>query len=145
MGFTRRELLVVGGGALCARMVGCGGSDTFLLDSAIPAGTAASVKLDTLTPVAGKHVAIGRDSGGVYAMTLVCTHAGCDISESPGGTVSFGGLHCGCHGSQYDGQGNVLQGPAPRPLDHLAVTADATGALTIHGDQVVLAAQRLSV
>lgn len=143
MALSRRELLVVGGGALCARMVGCGGSE-IVLDATIPAGPASSVQLNTLTPVAGKHVAIGRDSDGIYAMTLVCTHAACDISQS-GGSVSFGGLHCGCHGSQYDRQGNVLQGPAPRPLDHLAVTQDASGALTIHGDQPVAAATRLPV
>jgi Rieske Fe-S protein len=86
---------------------------------------------------------IGRDAGGVYAMTLTCTHAGCDIGET--GTVSPQGLFCGCHGSEFDANGNVVRGPASLPLDHFAVTNDASGNLTINSDLVVSATDRLTV
>lgn len=76
-------------------------------------------------------------------MTLTCPHAGCDIGQT--GTVSPQGLFCGCHGSAFDPNGNVVRGPAMQPLDHFDVTADAGGNLTIHTDQVVGASQRLSV
>ncbi len=145
MALGRRKLLLVGGGMVCARAIGCGGTDTIVLPTDIPAGNKANVALDTLAPVPGVAAAIGRDSGGIYALTLVCTHQACDIAASPGNQVNFSGIHCGCHGSQFNNQGAVLLGPAARPLDHLAVTADASGALTIHGQQVVPATDRLAV
>ena len=40
-------------------------------------------------------------------------------------------------------QGQVLQGPAPRSLSHLLVTKDASSQLTIHGDTVIAATDRL--
>ena len=143
MGLGRRKLLLVGGGMVCAHAIGCGGQDTIVLPAEIPAGNKASVALNTLASVPGFAAAIGRDSGGIYALTLVCTHQGCDIAASPGAQVSFQRIHCGCHGSEFNNQGAVLLPPANRPLDHLAVTADATGALTIHGQQVVPASDRL--
>ena len=115
-----------------------------MLPNEIPAGNKATVALDTLTPVSGAAVAIGRDSGGIYAMSLVCTHQGCNIAQS-GGSVGFNLIRCGCHGSEFDGQGNVTHAPATQPLPHLAVTADMAGALTIHGDMPVSATVRLQV
>jgi Rieske Fe-S protein len=144
MALGRRKLLLVGGGVVCAHAIGCGGGNPpIILDVDIPVGKVASqVALNTLTPVPGKSVAIGRDSGGIYAMTLVCTHQNCDIGAT--GSVSFGGVFCSCHGSQFDNQGTVKLGPATQPLSHLAVTADAAGALTIHGQELVSPTTRLS-
>jgi cytochrome b6-f complex iron-sulfur subunit len=84
-------------------------------------------------------LAIGRDGGGVYAMTLVCTHAGCDAN------VRGDEIVCPCHGSTYNANGNVTGGPAPRALEHYAVSADDAGNLTIHVASVVDAATRLPV
>jgi Rieske Fe-S protein len=76
-------------------------------------------------------------------MTLTCTHQGCDIGGR--GQISASGLACGCHGSTFDANGNVTGGPANAPLAHFAVTADASGNLTIHGGQEVDSATRLAV
>ncbi len=143
MALGRRRLLLVGGAVVCAHAIGCGGSPPIVLDKVIDAGNASTIAVDTLRAVSGKSVAIARDSGGIYAMSLVCTHQGCDISTSQGGSVSFSILHCGCHGSEYNNQGQVLLGPASSPLPHLLVTKDAANELTIHGDTVVLATDRL--
>src|SRR5260221_14326830 len=99
----------------------------------------------SLEPVGTTPVCIGRDASGVYAMTLTCTHMGCNIGQSPGGMVSAQGLVCGCHGSRFDANGNVTNGPASQPLTHFNVTVDANGVLTIHGGQTVDAHQRLNV
>jgi Rieske Fe-S protein len=146
MALSRRELLVLGGGVVCARAMGCGGNAPVVLDADIAAGNAASIATNSLQVVVGKSVAIGRDGGGIYALSLVCTHEGCDIPTSAGGAVvSFQRIHCGCHGSDFNGVGNVLGGPATRPLPHLEVVADTAGALTIHGNVEVPAATRLTV
>jgi cytochrome b6-f complex iron-sulfur subunit len=141
MTLGRRKLLVIGSGAVCAHALGCG-PDFPTLAADIPAGNAAAVAVGTLRPIGGQGVAIGRDSAGIYALTLICTHAGCDMSQG-GSTVSAGGIQCNCHQSRFDAQGNVIRGPAGSPLAHLIVTADATGELTIHGDEPCPAGTRL--
>lgn len=65
-------------------------------------------------------VALLRDAEAVYALDLVCTHLGCTV------TVSSDGLSCPCHGSRFDRHGQVLQGPADRPLRRLEL-AEADG------------------
>ena len=109
----------------------------------VSAGNVADLPVQTLRAVSGSPVCIGRDAGGVYAMTLTCTHQGCDIGSE--GSVSASGLHCRCHGSAFDANGNVINGPATEPLQHFAVTADAAGALTIHTGAAVDASTRLKV
>lgn len=109
----------------------------------VSAGNASALAVGDLKAVPGAAAAIGRDGSGVYALTLVCTHEGCDMSTD--GTVSSTGIFCACHGSQFDVDGNVLRGPANSPLQHYEVTADAQGNLTIDGNAPVPASTRLAV
>jgi len=60
-------------------------------------------------------VAIIRESDKISAVSLVCTHLGCTVSATAGELV------CPCHGSSFDWQGNVLKGPANRPLPQYKV------------------------
>lgn len=54
-----------------------------------------------------------RDEQGVlHAVSLVCTHLGCHVTWNP----AERSWDCPCHGSQFDVDGNVLHGPAVRPL-----------------------------
>jgi Rieske Fe-S protein len=73
-------------------------------------------------------------------MSLICTHAGCDISVR--GSVSAQGVVCYCHGSTFDANGNVLGGPASGPLEHFAVSLDAAGQITIDTNTTVLESTR---
>lgn len=109
----------------------------------VSGGTTASLPAGSLKVVTGASAAIGRDAGGVYALTLTCTHQGCDIATR--GTVSAEGIRCSCHGSAFDANGSVVNGPATSPLVHFAVTADSAGNLTVHGGQEVDASTRLKV
>jgi len=70
----------------------------------------------------GRSVAVFRDEQGVYAISKICTHLGCIVNPVPTG------FDCPCHGSRFDPNGDVIRGPAPKPLDWLAVarTADNT-------------------
>lgn len=52
------------------------------------------------------------------AVLLECTHRQCTVDP---GTES---LDCPCHGSRYDTQGKVLEGPADRDLNRYTVDSD---------------------
>jgi cytochrome b6-f complex iron-sulfur subunit len=109
----------------------------------VAAGSASALSVGSLIAVAGAPVCVGRDANGVYAMTLICTHQGCDIGQQ--GSVSGQGLYCACHGSRFDANGSVVGGPAPSPLAHFAVSADAAGDLTAHTGVEVGPTTRLMV
>lgn len=80
---------------------------------------------------------VAQDSGGLYAYTAVCTHQGCIVAApSSNGTTT-----CPCHGSQFDGNGAVLVGPAVTPLDHYAVTT-CDGNVYVNTKKVVDASTR---
>lgn len=138
---TRRRFLAVAG---CAATTGaCTASVAPAQIGDVAAGNVSQLAMGDLVAVGSEPVCIGRDANGVYAMTLTCTHAGCDIGQD--GTVSPQGLFCGCHGSEFAADGSVVRGPASQPLDHFAVTIDSGGELTIHGSQVVAKSDRLKV
>ena len=109
----------------------------------VQAGLVSSYPVGSLEPVGNLALAVGRDEKGLYAMTLTCTHAGCNMAVD--GNVSPGGIVCSCHGSQFDANGRVTRGPAQEALAHFAVTVDASGTITVHGDQTVAATARTKV
>lgn len=57
-----------------------------------------------------KKIALIKMSGEVYALSLVCTHLGCTVE------VNASRIACPCHGSLFDHRGEVVRGPASRPL-----------------------------
>ena len=71
---------------------------------------------------------LGRDAGGLYAMTAVCTHQGCLVSVVGAAPQS---LSCPCHGSTFSNTGAVTGGPARAPLQHFQVQVAASGAVTV--------------
>jgi cytochrome b6-f complex iron-sulfur subunit len=62
-----------------------------------------------------ERLALMREGDTIFALDLVCTHLGCTV------TVTGSGLSCPCHGSRFDRQGRVLNGPADRHLGRLKV------------------------
>ncbi|HEU5109961.1 MAG TPA: FAD-dependent oxidoreductase, partial [Micromonosporaceae bacterium] len=52
------------------------------------------------------------DQGGLHAVSMRCTHLGC-LLRFNGAESSW---DCPCHGSRFDVDGAVLEGPATRPL-----------------------------
>jgi glycine/D-amino acid oxidase-like deaminating enzyme/nitrite reductase/ring-hydroxylating ferredoxin subunit len=59
-------------------------------------------------------VGVYRDeSGGLHAVSLRCTHLGC-LTRWNDAERSW---DCPCHGSRFDPDGNVLAGPAAKPLE----------------------------
>ena len=64
----------------------------------------------------GRSVALFRDTEGVYAISIVCTHLGCIVKPTAQG------FECPCHGSGFAPDGSVTRGPAPRALSWLSVS-----------------------
>lgn len=67
-----------------------------------------------------KKLAVLRTKGRFEVYSTVCTHLGCNVS------FSKEGFSCPCHGSKFDIWGNVLKGPAVKPLNKVKfkITSD---------------------
>lgn len=140
----RRELFRVVGtsaGALLFAKVfsGCQNPQGSAPTGPVGGGNVADLKVNALHVLAS-NVVIGLDANGIYAMSAVCTHAGC-LLEDNAQTISAG-LFCPCHGSTFDGDGNVTNGPARTPLQHYQVTVASDGSITVDGSKPVAASVR---
>jgi glycine/D-amino acid oxidase-like deaminating enzyme/nitrite reductase/ring-hydroxylating ferredoxin subunit len=75
--------------------------------SEVPPGEGRIMEVD------GKKVAVFREeSGAVHAVSPVCTHVGCYVHWNKGERS----WDCPCHGSRFSPTGEVLNGPAVKPL-----------------------------
>jgi Rieske Fe-S protein len=106
-----------------------------MLTGPAAAGNVSELTVDSLKMVAGANAFLGRDASGLYAMSAVCTHAGCLLGALS--TTVSAGIGCGCHGSRFDGNGAVTHGPAGRPLVHYQVDVATDGSITIQGGILV--------
>jgi glycine/D-amino acid oxidase-like deaminating enzyme/nitrite reductase/ring-hydroxylating ferredoxin subunit len=75
---------------------------------ALPPGEGAVVRVD------GSRRAVYRDDDGtLHALSARCTHMGCLVSFN----TAERAWECPCHGSRFDTDGKVIEGPATRPLE----------------------------
>lgn len=96
---------------------------------------------ESVTYFEDQQVYLVRTPEGFYAESAVCTHLGCITRWNP----EAGAIQCPCHGSQYQKDGSVVQGPAPRPLPHFAVRLTADGTLLVDKLDQVARTQVLKV
>lgn len=90
-----------------ARAANGGGSQTLSIPlNELGVGDAKMVRFQ------GTAVAVVRKENAVYALSAVCTHLGCIVKWERDNNRLF----CPCHAAIFDLNGNVLGGPAPRPL-----------------------------
>jgi glycine/D-amino acid oxidase-like deaminating enzyme len=81
--------------------------------------------LGAVRPGEGGLARVGHRTVGAYrepddtlhAVHPTCTHMGCSLRWNPAETS----WDCPCHGSRFDCDGAVLEGPAVRPLSQVAV------------------------
>lgn len=69
------------------------------------------------------NVLLKKTDGNFIALSMLCTHVCCQLSYDPTGNQ----LYCPCHGSLFDENGNVVQGPAVVPLPNVVFTTDTNG------------------
>ena len=76
--------------------------------SDVPPGEGRIVEVD------GKKVAVYREeSGGVHALSPVCTHLGCQVNWK----TAERSWDCPCHGGRFSPTGEVLNGPPIKCLE----------------------------
>jgi Rieske Fe-S protein len=67
-----------------------------------------------IVQVGGKRTAVYRDeTGALHALSARCTHLGCLVAFNRAERA----WECPCHGSRFGTDGEVVQGPAVRPLE----------------------------
>jgi Rieske Fe-S protein len=99
--------------------------------SAAPAAPAANVIAKTADVPLGSgvivdEIVVTQPSAGVFkGFSATCTHAGCTVNKVADGTID-----CPCHGSKFNLDGSVANGPASSPLEAKAVS--------VEGDSIVL-------
>lgn len=72
----------------------------------------------------GRRLAVYRTTGGdVHAVSPICTHLGCYVRFNEAEKT----WDCPCHGSRFDTEGGILNGPAVTPLERVDVTAEKKG------------------
>ena len=95
-----------------------------------PAAPANAIATTAEVPVGSgvivDEVVVTQPSAGEFkGFSAICTHKGCTVDEIADGTIN-----CPCHGSKFNLDGSVANGPATKPLEPKAVT--------VQGDSIVL-------
>jgi cytochrome b6-f complex iron-sulfur subunit len=134
---SRRDFIKLGTAALltASGLIGLGGLIRFFDFQTEPTpktefelGPASKYPVGSRTVIPDVPALLIRDGNGFSALSLVCTHLGCTVQEMPEG------FSCPCHGSRYDAKGNVVRGPAQKPLKPLRVETTSGGDLVLHTD-----------
>jgi cytochrome b6-f complex iron-sulfur subunit len=73
------------------------------------------------------NVWVVRTVDGIYALLGVCTHLGC----TPSWLENEQKFKCPCHGSGFYKSGINFEGPAPRPLERVAIRLGDDGQIVI--------------
>ncbi len=102
---------------------------------AVTAGQVGDFKVGDVKVVREGKFYVTRVPEGFLALWWKCPHLGCTVpwkdnepamGGPPGqGDLGFaqeGRFHCPCHGSIYNRYGQIIEGPAPRPMDRFPIT-----------------------
>jgi cytochrome b6-f complex iron-sulfur subunit len=75
---------------------------------------------------AGKFYLINNDEG-LLALYWKCPHLGCTVPWREDEDA----FKCPCHSSEYNRYGELVDGPAPRPMDLMGISVDDAGNLIV--------------
>lgn len=96
---------------------------------------------DSVSFIEEKRLFIFRQPQGMFAISSICTHLGCNVRWNP----EEPGFDCPCHGSRFDKNGKNVAGPAPRPLKWYELDLDARQELVVNTTREVNEDYRLRV
>lgn len=95
--------------------------------------------INRMTYLPASRLYILRDHHGVAAMSAICTHLGCVVE------LDTSGFLCPCHGSCYNQEGQVENGPAPRNLPWYQVAKLPNRSLQVNLNRTVSPETRLTI
>jgi Rieske Fe-S protein len=67
-----------------------------------------------------------RRGASLFALSAICTHRKCKLDAEADKT-----FYCPCHGSTFDADGKVTEGPARRDLPIFEISTDENGNLLV--------------
>jgi Rieske Fe-S protein len=94
-------------------------------------GTLADFRMRTLTWLRALDLFVVRNEQGFGAFSSRCTHLGCGVQRTTEGFL------CPCHGARYDPLGQVISGPARRPLPWYHLWREPDGRIWVDLDRPV--------
>jgi cytochrome b6-f complex iron-sulfur subunit len=129
------RIAVLGGlGAILTQSIACFVNFYFPLrvgtfGGKILAGKPEELKLGEPKYVRDGKFYLSRVPDGLLALYQKCPHLGCVVPWRPDDptedqVAGKGRFNCPCHGSIYDRFGVIRAGPAPRPMDIMAITIE---------------------
>jgi cytochrome b6-f complex iron-sulfur subunit len=133
---SRRDFCVVVGLAACGLAVG--GAGVVFVDflkpralfeppTAFSVGMPDAIAVGSVLANVEQRVYVIRMAEGFRALSAVCTHLGCITRFQPDTNI----IACPCHGSRFTLAGDVVAGPAPRPLRWLQMSLSEKGELIV--------------
>jgi cytochrome b6-f complex iron-sulfur subunit len=85
-----------------------------------------------IVPISGKRVLVLQNAAQeIRAVDAKCTHEGCTVQYLPGESA----IWCACHNARFDLDGQVVSGPAPRPLPKYAAERQEDGGILLVADR----------
>ena len=85
-----------------------------------------SYKVSIVAQSGTKTVVVTRGSTTTaYAVSPVCTHAGCSLDDFNASSDQL--FHCPCHGASFKASGAVVSGPAQSALSNYTAEVTTTG------------------
>jgi cytochrome b6-f complex iron-sulfur subunit len=120
---SRRRLMAYAWIGAAAIVMGelIGGTFAFLwprrkgpkVETVFVAGKVTDFKVGEVIPFRKERTFILRTEGGFLAISAICTHLHCIVNWNE----MLKKFECPCHGAKFNQNGEVLEGPPPRPLD----------------------------
>ena len=135
-GLTRRRFCQAAGLAACAMASGGAAAVTadflrprvlFEPPTSFTVGSPDGVAVGSVLDFPEHRAFVIRLADGFRALSSVCTHLGCITRHQPDGNL----IACPCHGSRFSLDGEVIAGPAPRPLHWLQMTLSEKGEILV--------------
>jgi cytochrome b6-f complex iron-sulfur subunit len=136
---TRREFFLVGSAAVGLATAGFVVSTfrylvpTVLYEppSRFTVGDPVDFPQGSVTFLEDRRLFLFNGPDGFFSVSSVCTHLGCNVKRTNSG------FECPCHGSRFDENGRVVQGPAPKGLAWYALSLSPRGELIVDLDRTV--------
>jgi cytochrome b6-f complex iron-sulfur subunit len=137
MSLNRRQFIVLSVAAMAGCQAGGGGAGEGGGENQPPVFSTVLIDAGSVNAYASDGVYDGfanqgffvvRQKDRLFVLSSMCTHRRCKLRTAPEDHT----FYCRCHGSVFDPNGKVTEGPAIRDLPVLPSSVDSSGHLIVH-------------